>query len=75
MRALLRFWADNSAAALSGGRVTFGLKPDSYEIIGYVRDALVIVGVVAVGMYFLSYPDKFDAVLNFMLGRHGGVAV
>jgi hypothetical protein len=59
MRAFLRFWAD-TAAAVPAGRVALGLKPDTYEIIGYV-DA---------GLYFLSYPDKFDAVLNWLLGRH-----
>ena len=43
---------------------------------GYLRahrlhpGRIVILGIVAVGMYFLSYPDKFDAVLNWMLGRH-----
>jgi hypothetical protein len=69
MRAFLRFWGDNAAAAMPAGRITLGLKPDTCEIIGYIRDALVILGIVAVGMYFLSYPDKFDAVLNWMLGR------
>jgi hypothetical protein len=70
MRALLRLWGDNAAAAVSAPRVTLGLKPEAYEIIGYIRDALIILGIVAVGMYFLSYPDKFDAVLNCLLGRH-----
>ena len=70
MRALLRFWGDTAAAVVPAGRITLGLKPDTYELIGYIRDALVILGIVAVGMYFLSYPDKFDAVLNWMLGRH-----
>jgi hypothetical protein len=70
MRAFLRFWENNAAAAVSAGRITLGLKPETYEIIGYIRDALIIFGIVAVGMYFLSYPDSFDAVLNFMLGRH-----
>jgi len=72
MRTLLRFWEDHAAAAVSAPRATLGLKPDTYETIGYIRDALIIVGIVAAGMYFLSYPDKFDAVLNFMLGRHHG---
>jgi hypothetical protein len=71
MRAFLRFWGDH-AAAMQAGRITLGLKPDSYQIIGYIRDALVILGIVAIGMYFLSYPDKFDAALNWMLGRHQG---
>jgi hypothetical protein len=70
MRVFLRFWGDTAAAAVPAGRVTFGLNSDTYELIGYIRDALVILGIVAVGMYFLSYPDKFDAVLNWMLGRH-----
>jgi hypothetical protein len=76
MRAFLRFCGDHAAAAVSAPRIMLGLKPDTYEIIGYIRDALVIVGIVAAGMYFLSYPEKFDAVLNFTLGRHhGGPAV
>jgi len=70
MRALLRLWGANAAAAVSTPRVTVGLKPEAYEIIGYIRDALIILGIVAVGMYFLSYPDKFDTVLNCLLGRH-----
>jgi hypothetical protein len=70
MRALLRLWGDNAAAAVSAPRVTLGLKPEAYEIIGYIRDALIILGIVAAGMYFLSYPDKFDATLNWLLGRH-----
>lgn len=70
MRAFLRFWGDNAPAAVPAGRITLGLKPDTYGIIGYIRDALVILGIVAVGMYFLSYPDKFDAALNWLLGRH-----
>jgi hypothetical protein len=70
MRALLRLWGDNAGAVVPAGRTTLGLKPDTYENIGYIRDALVILGIVAVGMYVLSYPDKFDAVLNWMLGRH-----
>ena len=70
MRAFLRFWGDNAGAVVPAGQVALGLKPDTYEIIGYIRDALVILGIIGVGMYFLSYPDKFDAVLNWLLGRH-----
>lgn len=42
----------------------------SREIIGYVRDALVILIIVAAGMYVLNYPEKVDAFLNWMLRRH-----
>jgi hypothetical protein len=76
MRAFMRFWGSHAAAAVSAPRITLGFKPDHYEIIGYIRDALIILGIVAVGMYFLSYPDKFDAALNFMLGRqHGALSI
>lgn len=43
----------------------------SREIIGYVRDALVILIIVAAGMYVLNYPEKVvDAFLIWMLRRH-----
>ena len=51
MRAFLRFWGDNAPATVPAGRVTFGLKPDTYELIGHIRDALVILGIVAVGIF------------------------
>jgi hypothetical protein len=42
----------------------------SREIIGYARDALVILIIVAAGMYVLNHPEKIDAFLNWMLRRH-----
>ena len=32
--------------------------PNTREIVGYIRDALVILIVVSVGMYVLSHPDE-----------------
>ena len=61
MHALPRFWGDTAAAVVPAGQVTLGLKPDTYELIGYIRDALVILGIVAVGMYFLSYGGACSA--------------
>jgi hypothetical protein len=31
--------------------------------------------IVALGTYFLENPDKFDAALNWMLGRRAGGSV
>jgi hypothetical protein len=40
------------------------------EIIARLRDTLVILVIAAAGMYVLSHPDKIDAFLNWILGRH-----
>jgi hypothetical protein len=39
------------------------------RMIGYVRDATVILSIVIGGMYVMSEPEKFDLFLNWMLGR------
>ena len=48
----------------------FGLTPETWRVIGYVRDAVAIVAIVAGGIYVLSHPEKVDAFLNWTLGRH-----
>jgi hypothetical protein len=75
VRAWLRLWGDDSRAALWARRITRALTPETCAIIGILRDALVILGIVAVGMYFLSNPDKFDAFLNWTLSRHASGSV
>lgn len=48
----------------------FDLTGKAREIIGYARDAVIILIIVAGGMYVLHHPEKIDAFLNWMLGRH-----
>jgi hypothetical protein len=71
MRVLMRFWGHNAAGAFLERRLSLGLQPETYKNIGYIRDALLSLAVIAAGMYLLENPDKFDAVLDWMLGRHG----
>jgi hypothetical protein len=46
----------------------FGLTPKTWRMIGYVRDALIILGI-ALGAWHLSeHPEKFDAfILDYRL--------
>ena len=48
------------------------LTPQAGKIIGYVRDTVVIVGIIAWAFYVFANPDKVDAFLNWMLkaARH-----
>jgi hypothetical protein len=39
-------------------------------VIGYARDILLIILIVAAGMYVLAHPEKVDALLNWMLRRN-----
>jgi hypothetical protein len=75
MHVLLRFWGNSAAAAFLERRLSFSLRPETYKNIGYVRDALLSLVIVALSMYFLENPDKFDAFLNWMLGRHTGSSI
>jgi hypothetical protein len=45
-----------------------GLTPETWRVIGYVRDAVVILAIVVGGMYILSHPEKVDAFLNLGIG-------
>jgi hypothetical protein len=48
----------------------FGLTTETWRVIGHVRDAMVILVIAIGGMYVLSHPEKVDAFLNWMIGRH-----
>ncbi len=45
------------------------LTPQTFKIIGYVRDLILIVGIIAWAAYVFANPDKVDAFLNWMIGR------
>ena len=45
------------------------MKASQWQILGYVRDAAVILGIAIAGMYVLSHPDQIDGFLNWVLGR------
>jgi hypothetical protein len=59
-------------AAFWEGRMQLHLTPQAGKIIGYVRDTVVIVGIIAWAFYVFANPDKVDAFLNWMLkaARH-----
>jgi hypothetical protein len=46
-----------------------GLTPEIWRVIGYVRDAMVILIIVIVAMYVFDNPDRVDAFLNWIF-RH-----
>jgi hypothetical protein len=64
------FITRRAAGWCKNGKMIFGLTPETWRVIGYVRDAVVILAIVAGGMYVLSHPEKVDAFLTWMLGRH-----
>jgi len=41
------------------------------KIIRYTLEALLILVPLAVVIYFLAFPNTFDAFLNWLAGRHG----
>jgi hypothetical protein len=41
------------------------------KIVRYTFEALLVLVPLAVVIYFLAYPDMFDAFLNWLVGRHG----
>jgi hypothetical protein len=46
----------------------FGLTLKTWRLIGYVRDALIILGI-ALGAWYLSeHPEKFDAFMYWIIG-------
>jgi hypothetical protein len=45
------------------------LKSERYNLIGHIRDGLIISAVVGAGIYFLEHAEKLDAFLDWMLGR------
>ena len=44
----------------------FGLMPKALKI---TLDVLLILVPLAGTLYFLAYPDRFDAFLNWLVGR------
>ena len=46
-----------------------GLAPNTRRVLGYVRDALIILGIAVGGMYVLDHPEKLDDYLSWLLGR------
>jgi hypothetical protein len=44
----------------------FGL---SREVVGYVRDALILLVIITGSTYVLWNPDKLDTFLNWLVGR------
>ena len=58
--------------ALFGGKneMILGLSRETWRVIGHVRDMALILVIAVGGMYVLANSDKFDAFLNWMVGRH-----
>jgi hypothetical protein len=56
-----------SALAASGDSPLSGRMPKARKIARYTLEALVVLVPLAIVIYFVSYPDKFDAFLNWMV--------
>ena len=48
----------------------FGLSPDTWRIVGYVRDIVIILGILFGAMYFYGHPEAFDAFLYWSIGHY-----
>jgi hypothetical protein len=48
----------------------FGLAPDTWRIIGYVRDLVIILGILFGAMYFYEHPEKFNAFMYWAIGHY-----
>jgi hypothetical protein len=44
------------------------LTPDTWRIIGYVRDVVIILGIMVGAMFFYEHPEKFDAFMYWLIG-------
>ena len=44
-------------------------KPEARRIVRYSLEASLVLVPLAVVIYFLAYPDQFDAFLNWLVGR------
>ena len=42
--------------------------PDTWRIIGYVRDIVVILGIALGALYLSWHPEKFDAFTYWLIG-------
>jgi hypothetical protein len=49
-------------------QVTLGLTPDTWRIVGYVRDVVIILSIMFGAMYFYEHPEKFDAFMYWLIG-------
>jgi hypothetical protein len=38
------------------------------RIVGYVRDVVIILGIMFGAMYFYEHPEKFDAFMYWLIG-------
>ena len=47
-----------------------GLTPETWRMIGYARDAMLILAIAIGGMYVLSHPENVDTFFNWILVRH-----
>jgi hypothetical protein len=50
--------------------VRLGLSPGTWRIIGYVRDIVIILGILFGAMYFYEHPEAFDAFLYWSIGHY-----
>ena len=48
---VLKFWGNSAAAVFLERRLSFDLRPETYKNIGYVRDALLSLAILALSMY------------------------
>jgi hypothetical protein len=47
-----------------------GFTSRTWRIIGYVRDIVIISGIVFGAMYFYDHPEAFDAFLYWSIGHY-----
>jgi hypothetical protein len=45
-----------------------GLTPDTWRVIGYLRDVLIILIIALGALYVSEHPEKFDAFMNWLIG-------
>jgi hypothetical protein len=50
--------------------VRLGLTSDTWRTIGYVRDLIVILGILFGAMYFYDHPEAFDAFMYWSIGHY-----
>jgi hypothetical protein len=50
--------------------VRLGISPDTWRIVGYVRDIVIILGILFGAMYFYEHPEAFDAFLYWSIGHY-----
>jgi hypothetical protein len=55
----------HESCAPRGGRI-----PEVRKIARYTLEALLVLVPLVVVIYFVAYPDKFDAFLDWMVRRH-----